>query len=113
MLDRWYYSNSFRPTDLVVNWTIDNIPKKDPNAKFTKKNKDPNKYVKIGEIDYIELSFREAVSNSSLMSQGYVKCDCSGKCSNKRCGCVANNIPCNTKCHPKTVSKCLNLHLDE
>ena len=57
------------------------------------------------------MSFREAeaVSNSSLgMSQGYVKCDCSGKCGNRRCGCVASNIPCNTKCHPRTTKLCEN-----
>jgi hypothetical protein len=109
VLDRWYYSNAFRLTTLNPDWTIENIPQRDPAIRYTLKNPDKNKYITINKIDYIELSLREAVTHSSLgLCQGYVRCQCVGKCSTKRCSCKASDISCNTKCHPNTTKMCVN-----
>ena len=65
----------------MPDWSIKNIPQRDSSIKYTTKNQDPNRYVKINNIDYIELTVREAIVHSSLgLSQGYVRCNCGGKC---------------------------------
>ena len=42
------------------------------------------------------------------LSQGFVRCNCSGKFSTRRCGCFDSKIGCNTKCHPKSPDRCEN-----
>ena len=93
----------------MPDWSIKNIPQRDSSIKYTTKNQDPNRYVIINNIDYIELTVREAIVHSSLgLSQGYVRCNCGGKCANNRCTCRAAQVHCNTKCHPKTSTLCTN-----
>ena len=58
VLNRWYYSNAFQSSKCVADWTIANIPKRDLQAKFTKANPDPNKYVKKDNVNYVELTVR-------------------------------------------------------
>ncbi len=40
VLYRQYYSNAFRLTTLNPDWTIENIPQRDPAIRFTLKNPD-------------------------------------------------------------------------
>jgi hypothetical protein len=110
ILERYYPYNSFRKTVLTTNFSLECVPKKDPNNKPTKSNPDTNRYYKIGEVEYIELGIREAMKSVSVgLGQGFVRCNCSGKCANRRCGCFESKIGCNTKCHPKTTKKCENV----
>ena len=109
ILERLYSFNSFRKTDLRTNFNLENVPKKDPNFKATKKNPDNNKYYSLDGVDYIEIGIREAMKSVSVgLGQGFVRCNCSGKCTTKKCGCFEAKIGCNTKCHPKTKSNCVN-----
>ena len=56
-----------------------------------------------------KVSIREAVKSVSLgLSQGFIRCNCNGKCITNRCSCKEANLSCNTKCHP-TSSKCENI----
>ena len=108
ILDRVYSFNSFRKTNLETNFTLDSIPKRDPNLKATKANPDKNNYYNFNGIDYIEIGIREAMKCVSVgLGQGFVKCNCNGKCATNRCGCFLGKIGCNTKCHPKST-KCEN-----
>ena len=60
--------------------------------------------------EFIELGIREAMKSVSVgLGQGLVRCNCSGKCANRRCSCYDSKIGCNTKCHPKTAKKCENV----
>ena len=54
-------------------------------------------------------SFRKTNLETNLvgLGQGFVKCNCNGKCATNRCGCFLGKIGCNTKCHPKST-KCKN-----
>ena len=45
---------------------------------------------------------------SAGLGQGFVRCNCSGKCAKKKCIRFGSKIGCNTKCHPKTKSNCVN-----
>ncbi len=110
ILERYYSFNSFRKTALATNFSLESVPKKDPNNKPTKSNPDKNNYYKVGDVEYIELGIREAMKSVSVgLGQGFVRCNCSGKCANRRCGCFDSKIGCNTKCHPKTTKKCENV----
>ncbi len=94
---------------LKIQWRISSKPKKDPNFKATKKNPDNNKYYSLDGVDYIEIGIREAMKYVSVgLGQGFVRCNCSGKCATKKCGCYEAKIGCNTKFHPKTKSNCVN-----
>jgi hypothetical protein len=49
---------------------------------------------------HVKIGLRSAVRELSIGGgQGMVKCDCTGACANKRCGCKKNNLLCNSKCH--------------
>ncbi len=81
---------------------------KDPNLNVTKANPDKNTYYNLEGVDYIEIGIREAMKAVSVgLGQGFVRCNCNGKCATNRCGCYQGKIGCNTKCHPKNKS-CTN-----
>ena len=108
ILDRLYPFNSFRKTNLESNFSLDSIPKRDPNLKPTKANPDKNNCYNFNGIDFIEIGIREAMKAVSVgLGQGFVRCNCNGKCVTNRCGCFSGKIGCNTKCHPKS-NKCEN-----
>ena len=96
----------FHKTDLRTNFNLENVP--NPNFKATKKNPDNNKYYSLDGVEYIEIGIRVAMKAVSVgLGQGFVRCNCSGKCATKKCGCFEAKIGSNTECHPKTKSNCV------
>jgi hypothetical protein len=54
------------------------------------------------------LSVREALAIiSPTGGQGFFKCNCQGKCDDRKCKCKKNNLKCNSRCHTKS-SCCVN-----
>ena len=51
------------------------------------------------------LSLRKAAATASGSKQGFIKCNCSGKCDSKRCQCVKLKVLCNSKCHGSNSCK--------
>ena len=89
-------------------FTIEQIPKKDPNIVYTAKNPDTNQYISINGVEYIMVTLRKAVEKVSLgLGQGFVRCNCGGKCATNACSCFKSQIGCNTKCHQRH-SNCQN-----
>ena len=41
------------------------------------------------------------------LGQGFVRCNCGGKCATNACSCFKSQIGCNTKCHQRH-SNCQN-----
>jgi hypothetical protein len=71
VLNHWYHPAAFRRTQLKCQFTLADVAQKDPAAKPTKKNPDKNKYIKVGDTEYVLVSVREAIAAASLgLSQG-------------------------------------------
>ena len=69
--------------------------------------------VKICETFSMNL-VREATAAAGLgLTQGYVRCNCTGICGNKRCSCREHGLGCNTKCHPNTPQRCTNVEKED
>lgn len=57
-------------------------------------------FLSPGDVPPQEISVRSAVRKLSLCGgQGFKKCNCTRKCSTKKCLCRSSNILCNSKCH--------------
>ena len=55
-----------------------------------------------------QVSVRQAANQVDIGGgQGMVKCNCTGTCANKTCGCRKSNVLCNSRCHGKN-NKCSN-----
>jgi len=58
------------------------------------------------------MSLRTASRMQSMMGgQGFSKCNCRGKCDNKRCSCQRKGLYCTARCH-KGNGKCTNCDTD-
>ena len=68
---------------------------------------------KLFTIDQVniekEFSLRTLVGLQSVSGgQGFLKCNCSGKCE-RNCGCIKAGVYCNSKCHKnKAAGRCVN-----
>ena len=48
------------------------------------------------------VSLRQAAGLESMGgTQGFFKCNCTGKCITKQCKCVRENRKCNSRCHSR------------
>lgn len=49
----------------------------------------------------VEMTLRSVAGKCSLSqtTQGYVRCQCTKGCKNKKCKCISNGYTCNSKCH--------------
>lgn len=60
------------------------------------------------DIDQITIALRTVANKINKRSQDVkdieISCDCSGKCSNKRCKCYKAGLNCNSHCHLKYQS---------
>jgi len=58
------------------------------------------KFISINDVPENQIALRSAATALSIGSgQGFVRCNCNGKCTNNRCKCRKANTLCNSKCH--------------
>lgn len=68
-----------------------------------------NNFLSINDVKIdSEITLRGAVGRYNVLgnTQGYVRCQCTKRCTNKKCKCVSMGYTCNSKCHNST--SCLN-----
>lgn len=67
-------------------------------------------FLNILEVPKEIVSLRKAANLESLTGgQGFVKCNCGSKCTDRKCKCRKMNVLCNSKCHIGLT--CLNKHM--
>jgi hypothetical protein len=64
---------------------------------------DPNLLLEISHIQACQKN-RTVNETANLVST----CNCAGKCNTMRCSCRKSKIPCSSKCHKQTLTKCCN-----
>lgn len=59
------------------------------------------KFLAVEDVKDIEITLRSAVGCTSVSgnTQGYIRCQCTKRCVNKKCKCVSSGLTCNSKCH--------------